>query len=244
MEVALFTPDQLKRMAEVAIPVPTSEPQGLIPVADTPNPLRERVIEGFSAAVLIAEQQKDENAEAALKTLKQLSASGVQGSRVLGIRSLDDAKRMLSEVTNWTEVVSGSPDITILQGELPKTYSAYAGYAEVRQIWDVYGDEGARNIQVKKGTHAGDQFYLGTLLDFPTNLITVQLQNIDLGGVKIEAVIRWFAGKDKTTFKDTSEGGCIVRCSNHLAPLQRRQPTKHATSNTNRRGNSGGNSRR
>ena len=79
-----------------------------IVVEDTPNVLRERILEGLTIASAFADRLQDEDYARAVR--EKLVRSNVRGSRIEGIKSINDVQRMLESVGNWQYVDSNLKD--------------------------------------------------------------------------------------------------------------------------------------
>lgn len=174
----------------------------------------DRIIEAYHASLVYAAQLEDP--EYAQAVNDKLTRSAVHGSRVDGVRTKDDVLDMLSTVQGWQEVRAGLEDnVTCLQGELPEDshWTAYAAYSTVREIAHLFGPQGLQSIQIKKGRQRPDEFYACTMMNVPTNIITVQLRTDNSG---LESVKQWFAGREKSSILFNDDGDLLVRCSTKI----------------------------
>ena len=202
-----------------------------IVVHDTPSPLRERVIDGYKIAVTWAERTED--AEYGKKMLARLSKSGVSGSRVKGINNHQDAAKLLSGVKDWHIVDVGNvANIIVVQGLLPEEYRgrAFAAYATVRDIFNIFGNTGTRTIEHNRGHQNDDEFYQCTHIEFPTDIITAQLKTHD-NGLQFEFMQQWFAGPDKRFLTGTDVGSQVNRCGVKIPPKDTRYENRQYRKN-------------
>lgn len=178
----------------------------------------QKIVDAYAVAQALAVRTEDPAARQKLEN--GLVRSGVHGSAVMGITGQDDVVTMLSQVTNWREVVATLKDreiTAVYQGELPAKYSAFAGYATIREIGQVFGQEGLDTVKPKIGFFAKDEYYLGTTLRFPTRLITVQLKaTAETRG--LDYLVRWFAGYEVSSIVRKDEGDTNVRCGVVITP--------------------------
>jgi hypothetical protein len=191
--------------------------------SNTEMTLSERILEAYSVAQAYTTQLVDpefrRNAE------ERLGRSNVRGSKVTGVRGSDDVAKMLSAASGWKEIVANLKDkeITVLQGELPGDYEAFAAYASVREIFTTFEAQGLDVVAIKKGFQKIDEFYLATMLRFPTNILTVQLKK-DASGV--EQLHQWFAGRELSSYLIQDAGDIPVRCGSVIQPVTQRQNHK------------------
>ena len=204
-----------------------------IVVEDTPNVLRERILEGLTIASAFADRLQDEDYARAVR--EKLVRSNVRGSRIEGIKSINDVQRMLESVGNWQYVDSNLKDkqVDCFEGILPPEYAgrSFAAYASVREIAAKFGQPGLSTIQAKSGNQKEDEYYFCTMLRYPTDRITVQLKKETNGG-GYEYLHQWFAGPELSSMLRMDEGDTVVRCGviiPYLNEPRRRhvQPTKN-----------------
>lgn len=171
--------------------------------------LQTRIIQGLAVAMQYADRLPD--GEFAKAVREKLCRSNVRGSRVDYVNSLEDVSTMLSEIEGWHIVESALEDkgIICVQGTLPPDYTAYAAYASIREICNKYGADGVRQIDVNVGKQREGDFFLSTLLKFPTDTVTVQLKK-DQGN--LEYLHQWFAGVELSSVYRMDDGDTIVRC--------------------------------
>lgn len=183
-----------------------------IQVEDTPDILRERILEGLNIAAAYAERLTDDAYAAAVRD--KLTRSNVRGSRVQGINSFADVQRLFESVTNWRVIDSPLADkgISCIQGFIGDEFRnrAYAAYATVREISQKYGPAGLAMIQAKQGNQKEGEFYFCTVLPFPTDVLTVQLKHEPQGSY--EYLHQWFAGPEQSSLMRMADGDTMVRC--------------------------------
>lgn len=170
--------------------------------------MTDRIIEAYEFARAYADQLEDP--EFRQNVQQKLVRSNVRGSLIVGVKGPEDVVQCLASVRNWQSVVANLKDkeILVFQGELPETYAAYTAYASIREIAHMFDSPGLGSIQVKQGHQHPDDYYLCTMLKFPTNIITVQIKND--GGQ--EHLHQWFAGPEITSRGRFNDGDTIVRC--------------------------------
>ena len=211
----LSIPPAIEEAINRQIQVREQEERGepVIPVEDSPDVLRERILEGLTVAAAFADRLADPEYAQAVRD--KLTRSNVRGSEVKGVRSLTDVQQLLESVTDWTIVDSNhdSKQIQCIQGSLPAAYlnRAYAAYASVREISQRYGQPGLSTIQAKQGNQKDDEFYLCTVLRYPTDVLTVQLKQSQ-NGTGCEYLHQWFAGPELTSLIRVDDGDTMVRC--------------------------------
>lgn len=191
---------------------PGSE-QDVIVVEDTPNVIRERILEGLTIASAFADRLQDEDYARAVR--EKLVRSNVRGSRIEGIKNINDVQRMMESVGNWKYVESNLKDkqVDCFEGILPPEYAgrSFAAYASVREIAAKFGQPGLSTIQAKSGNQKDDEYYFCTMLRYPTDRITVQLKQETSGG-GYEYLHQWFAGPELSSMLRMDEGDTVVRC--------------------------------
>jgi hypothetical protein len=202
-------------------------PPEQIQVVDSPDELRERILDGLNIASAYADRLADEAYAAAVRD--KLTRSNVRGSRVQGINSFADVQRLFESTTNWMVVDSPLTEkgITCIQGTIADEYRgrAYAAYGTVREINQRYGAAGLGMIQAKQGNQKEGEFYFCTVLPFPTDVLTVQLKYDPNGG--FEHLHQWFAGPEQSSIMRMDDGDTIVRCGVQI-PYINDPKTRHA----------------
>lgn len=192
----------------------TYEPKlDLIQVEDTPDALRERILEGLNIASAYADRLEDQAYANAVRD--KLTRSNVRGSRIQGVNSFSDVQRLFESTTNWTVIdapMLAEKGITCIQGTLGEEYRnrAYAAYATVRELNHRYGSAGLGLVQAKQGNQKEGEFYFCTVLPFPTDVLTVQLKYDPQGNY--EHLHQWFAGPEQSSLIRMDDGDTVVRC--------------------------------
>lgn len=192
----------------------------------------ERIQVAYEVAHVFATQVLDTEYRANL--VAKLDRSNVHGSQVLGVSGKDRVEKMLAEVINWREISSNLEDglITVLEGELPAEYTAFAAYASIGEIAETFGHQGVGSISVRIGYQRTGEVYLCTLAKMPTRIITVQLKK-DASGA--EYVHQWFAGREKSSYVYTDDRSILVRCGVILQPVDQQVQNRGKIFNKNPR---------
>jgi len=220
---------------------PDAQPQ--IMVEDSPTPIRDRILDAYDIALAWADRAEDP--EFAQKMRDKLAKSNVRGSRVEGIKTHADVKKLLGSVTDWKKVVCNKDaTITVFQGTLPREFEghAFAAYATIREIFSKFGLPGLSTIQAKQGYQREDEFYLCTTVRCPTDIITVQLKS-EATGINLESVQQWFAGPELSSIMHLDDGDNIVRCGVQIPLVYEQQMRQKERQNYRRPHTNGGNSR-
>jgi hypothetical protein len=178
------------------------------------------LLEALETAFDSAEMLRDEGTKVSFKA--KLLHSGVNGSAVVGIRTLDDVVAMFTAAKNWRMVFNADEQVDVFQAVLPKEYPAYAGYVTLNEIAEMYGDSVLDTVKLKIGRIDG-QVYGCTVQQIETDVLTVQIRK---DGNKIARVDQWFAGVDlKVRLMNPAKtlGDAIVRCGVKILPIIRQK---------------------
>lgn len=173
-------------------------------------------------------QEVLENAEAYAESLQdpsetnrrksELLRSGVNGSDVMGIRTIGDVKQLMMSLSDIKLVISGdeNDNVDVYEAVMPKTRKAYAAYASLTEIGSLYGDPVLSTVQCKLGRWDGD-VYLCTVQRVLTNVLTIHVRK---DGSGVDQLAQWFAGRDVKTRVIAKAGDVVVRCGVDIKPLE------------------------
>jgi hypothetical protein len=160
----------------------------------------------------------------------KLSRSNVKGSNLPHVRSLDDLAKLITKIgDNWEKITSAKLEedkIICYQSFLPEEYNGYAGYATVRDIDLEFGAVGMNSIQYRRGyqNEAEDEYYTCSTVRPSTNIITIQLKELDNN---IEFLFQWFAGPEISSLTHKNAGDAIVKCGVVIQPIVQQVKKKY-----------------
>jgi hypothetical protein len=175
------------------------------------------ILDALETAVCYADTLRDEGTRASFKN--KLTRSGVNGSEVQGIHSMDDVVAMFTKAKGWKMVFNADENVDVYQAVLAQEYQAFTAYASLNEIKEVYGDPVLSTVQLKIG-RIDDQVYACTVQRVLTDVLTVQVRKDGNGVARVE---QWFAGIDvkvRQMNPAKSIGDALCRCGVKILPIK------------------------